>query len=52
MMYSQGGIVKGVSAGTIINSMSMEKNGTGIDPLTGLKDRSVLPYLNEQFSFR
>ena len=35
-----------------IDSMSVEKKETGIDPLTGLKDRSVLPYLNRQFSVR
>ncbi|MCK5133091.1 MAG: diguanylate cyclase [Candidatus Sabulitectum sp.] len=34
------------------DSMSVEKKETGIDPLTGLKDRSVLPYLNRQFSMR
>ena len=32
--------------------MSTEMNSTGVDPLTGLKDRSVLPYLNERFASR
>lgn len=32
--------------------MSTGKKNAGIDPLTGLKDRSILPYLNEQFSSR
>ncbi|MEA3266193.1 MAG: diguanylate cyclase [Candidatus Fermentibacteria bacterium] len=32
--------------------MSSNGKDPGIDPLTGLRDRSVLPYLNQQFSKR
>ena len=32
--------------------MSSSRRDQGIDPLTGLRDRSVLPYLNQQFSQR
>ncbi len=32
--------------------MNMRMNGTGIDPLTGLNDRSVLPDMNVRFSAR
>ncbi len=32
--------------------MSVKKKETGIDHLTGLRDRSVLPYLEKQFSIR
>lgn len=39
-------------AGAAVNSMSVITRVTGVDPLTGLKDRSGLPFLNEQFSSR
>ncbi|MCK5785068.1 MAG: diguanylate cyclase [Candidatus Sabulitectum sp.] len=32
--------------------MNTKTNGSGIDPLTGLNDRSILPYLNDRFSSR
>jgi len=32
--------------------MNTQMNGTGIDPLTGLNDRSILPGLNKSFSAR
>lgn len=52
MAHTQGGIQSNVSAETTANSMNFEKVETGIDPLTGLKDRSVLPFLNKHFSKR
>ena len=46
------GVRDNASRNTAGDLMNMRTNGTGIDPLTGLNDRSALPGLSRQFSAR